>query len=103
MAAVALSRRFGLGGRAAVPDLWAAVLADVLAGDVIDDHDIVLAAGPVAHQDHVALAAVDELVERAAGDERRHAGLEHGRAAVGKLHRAFAFEAGEDLILVVAM
>ena len=51
----------------------------------------------------MAVAAVDELVERAAGDQRRHAGLEHGRAAVGKPHGAFALEAGEDLVLVVAV
>ena len=44
-----------------------------------------------------------ELIERAAGDQRRHAGLEHGRGAVRKAHGALAFEAGEDLVLVVAM
>jgi hypothetical protein len=57
----------------------------------------------MAHQDHGAPTRVLELVERAASYQCRHAGREHGQAAIGEAHGTFAFEAGENLILVVAM
>jgi hypothetical protein len=87
----------------AIANLRTSGLADVLAGHVVDVHYVVLIARAVAHQDHVPLAGVFELVERTARDQRRHAGLEHGQAAVREAHSAFAFEAGENLVLVVAM
>src|SRR5262249_10215983 len=90
-------------GPSAVAHLRSAILANVLARHVVDDHHVVLIARAVAHQDHVARSRILELVERSAGDQRGHAGLEHRRGAVRKMHRALAFETGEDLILVVAM
>jgi hypothetical protein len=48
-------------------------------------------------------AAVFQLIKGPSGDERRHSGLHHGLAAVGKMHRAFAFDHVKRLIGVVAM
>ena len=57
----------------------------------------------VAHEDHGAGAGVFELVEIAAVNERRHAGLHDGLAAVGKVHGALALDDVEALVRVVAV
>src|SRR4051794_2859497 len=98
----AASRRAVLRTRT-VAHLWTAGLANVLTRHVIDNHHVVLITRAVAHHDHGTVSTVHELVERAAGNQRRHAGLQNGGAAVGKAHGAFALEAGENLILVVTM
>src|SRR5262249_13089470 len=90
-------------GRPTPALLRPAALGDVLPRRIVDNHDSVLIARAMAHQDHVARTCVHELIERSAGDQRRHAGLEHSRTAIGKSHRALAPEAGEHLILVVAV
>jgi hypothetical protein len=70
---------------------------------VVDVLELRVRAGTIAHHDHRALAAVFQLIKRAAGDERRHARLHHGLPAVGKMHRALALDDVERLVGVVAM
>jgi len=76
---------------------------DILAGLVIDVLVRGIRARSRPHQDHRTGPRVLQPVERATLDQRHHAGLHHGLAAVREAHGALAIEAEEGLVARVAM